>query len=166
MSAIAEAKARLPLPELMSRCGLGDRAKKSARCPFHDDKRNSFSIFKNNAGEFRWKCFAGCGGGDEINFIELHEKLSRRDATKRFLEMAGGRNGNAPVACPKKSESFDWEKCVAAFTDTHAENLARERGYSHEFCAWLKANGLVGIFDGCMAFPVHDVQGNVVAAHV
>jgi len=47
MNRVAEAKARLPLPELMSRCGLGDRARKSARCPFHDDLHNSFSVWEN-----------------------------------------------------------------------------------------------------------------------
>src|SRR4029453_17491298 len=38
-------------------------------------------------------------------------------------------------------------------------------GYSIEFCYWLKESGLVGLHDGCIAFPVHDRAGNVVAAH-
>jgi DNA primase len=86
---IAEAKRRLPLPALMHRIGLGAHAKKRAFCPFHDDQRTSFSIYRDDKGEWRFKCFTGCGQGDEINFLELHEKLSRQDAIKRFLELAG-----------------------------------------------------------------------------
>ena len=163
---VIEAKTILPLPALLHREGLGNHAKKSTRCPFHDDARNSFSVYKNGKGDFRWKCFAGCGHGDEINFLERRRGISRSEATKLFIEMAGSRNGSTPVARKAKPAVFNWERRVAALTDTHLEKLARERAYSREFCAWLKENGLVGIFDGCIAFPVHDVQGIVVAAHV
>jgi len=60
---IDEAKRRLPLPALMHRLGLGDHAKKSARCPLHDDQHNSFSVWQED-GIWFWKCHAGCGGGD------------------------------------------------------------------------------------------------------
>ena len=43
---IDEAKRRLPLPQLMEKEGLGDRAKKTAHCPFHDDEHKSFSVFQ------------------------------------------------------------------------------------------------------------------------
>src|SRR5438876_5345149 len=124
---IAEAKKILPVPALLHREGLGDRAKKSARCPFHDDKRNSFSIFKNGTGDFRWKCFAGCGGGDEITFLEKRKGISRSDATKLFIEMAGS-NGGAPVARSTRAVVFDWQSCVRAFTNKHVEEIAEWRG--------------------------------------
>ena len=108
MNKIGEAKTILPLPDLMERFGLGDRAKKSARCPFHDDKHNSFSVWRNPDGRWAWKCHAGCGAGDEINFLELHEKLSRRDAAKRFLDLAGV-NGAMP---PFSTTTFKWQPCV------------------------------------------------------
>jgi len=60
---------------------------------------------------------------------------------------------------------LDWHACVKAFTETHVERLAKWRGYSIEFCRWVKECGLVGLYDGCIAFPVHDRAGNVVAAH-
>ena len=47
---VAKAKAALPLPALMHQLGLGEHAKKSARCPFHDDKHNSFSVWRNEYG--------------------------------------------------------------------------------------------------------------------
>src|SRR5438094_5880212 len=120
IATIDEAKRRLPLPELMKRLGLGQHAMKSARCPFHDDKHNSFSVWQQN-GVWRWKCHVGCGCGDEINFLELHESLSRRDATKRFLELAGV-NGADPIhpsanARPMNAEpkTLNWDSCVDAF---------------------------------------------------
>ena len=51
---IAEAKRQLPLPALLHRLGLGEHAKKSARCPFHDDRHNSFSVWKNGGGLWFW----------------------------------------------------------------------------------------------------------------
>ena len=86
---IPAAKQRLPLPALMRELGLGEHAKKSARCPFHEDKHNSFSVYKNPKGEFRFKCFVGCGEGDEIIFLEKLKRISRSDAAKLYLEMAG-----------------------------------------------------------------------------
>src|SRR5437762_2718525 len=96
-STISQAKKILALPELMRRLGLGDHAKKSARCPFpfHDDQHNSFSVWQKENGAWRFKCHAGCGAGDEIDFLEVREGLSNSAAVKRFLEIAG-MNGSKP----------------------------------------------------------------------
>ena len=67
---IDEAKKRLPLPMLMHQVGLGAHAKKRAFCPFHDDQHPSFSVYRDNKGELRFKCFAGCSEGDEITFLK------------------------------------------------------------------------------------------------
>jgi DNA primase len=99
---ISQAKRRLPLPALLHRLGLGEHAKKSARCPFHDDKHNSFSVWKNGAGLWFWKCHAGCGDGDEITLVEKQQGISNKEATKLFLEMAGV-NGATPA--PRKVAS-------------------------------------------------------------
>src|ERR1700682_2554485 len=88
MSAIREAKRRLPLPELMNQLGLGDHAKKTAQCPFHTDGHMSFSVWEKD-GVWFFKCHAGCGKGDEINLIQLRRQISRSEATKVFLQMAG-----------------------------------------------------------------------------
>jgi len=163
---ILEAKHKLPLPSLLHRLGLGAHAKKSALCPFHDDQRKSFSIWKNGKELWAWKCHAGCGGGDEINFLELHEKLSRRDATKRFLEMSGV-NGAEPARSKQTSTSeLDWRTRVEALTDKDLEQLADWRGFTGEFCSWLKQNQIIGLYDGCIAFPLHADNREVVAAHI
>jgi hypothetical protein len=87
---IDKAKRQLPLPDLMSLLGLGEHAKKSARCLWHDDQRPSFSVFKGDDGFWHYNCFVcdSCGG-DEIAFLVKHFGISRREAIKRYLDMAG-----------------------------------------------------------------------------
>ena len=99
---------------------------------------------------------------DEVTFLEKHKGISRGDAIKLFLEMAGV-NGEASTS--KSASPLDWRACVKAFSQKHLERLARGRGYSIELCAWLKEAALVGLYDECIAFPVHDRAGNVIAAH-
>ena len=131
---IAEAKRRLPLPALVHRLGLGEHAKKSARCPFHEDKHNSFSVWKNGTGMWFWKCHTGCGEGDEITFLELYEGISNAEAIKLFLKMAGV-NGAAPRAKAdnaartlsphdKRRGDFNWDACVEAFTEAEIRRFA------------------------------------------
>jgi len=97
-----QAKQRLPLPELMKRLGLAEHAKKSARCPFHHDEHPSFSVFHSKMGKgWQWKCQVGCGYGDEIAFLVKHFGISRREAIKRCLDMAG-----FPANRPPKSHEY------------------------------------------------------------
>ena len=100
---IDEAKRRLPLPDLMSRLGLGGHAKKSAHCPFpgHEDKHESFSVFEGDDGFWHWNCFAGCGDGDEIMFLRKLKGLSNTEAMNRYLSMAG-----FPAGVPSKSREY------------------------------------------------------------
>lgn len=84
---IREAKSRLPLPDLLCKIDLGEHAQKSARCPLHEDRNASFSVWNGFHG-WRWKCHAGCGAGDEINFLELYRNLDRAAAIRFFLAMA------------------------------------------------------------------------------
>ena len=98
---IDEAKLRLPLPELMRQLGLGEHAKKSAHCPFHNDQRKSFSVFQDWDNSWYWKCHAGCGDGDEIDFVVKYKEISRREAIRLYLEMAG-----FPPSRPPKSHQY------------------------------------------------------------
>jgi DNA primase len=94
---IAEAKRRLPLPELMARLGFGDRARNKARCPFHlPDNHPSFSVYdKEGQGQYHWRCFTGCGSGDQIDFLAKVKGIDNKEATKEFLLMAGVTSGTA-----------------------------------------------------------------------
>jgi hypothetical protein len=99
---IDEAKGRLPLPELLMQLGLGAHAKTSARCLWHDDQHPSFSVFKGKDGFWHYKCFVcDAQGGDEITFLVKHLGITRREAIKRYLEMAG-----FPPSAPSKSREY------------------------------------------------------------
>jgi CHC2 zinc finger len=99
---IDEAKPRLPMPELLQRLELGAHAKKSARCMWHDDQHPSFSVFKGRDGFWHYKCFV-CDpqGGDEISFLAKHFNISRREAIKRYLDMA-----DFPAGVRNKSREY------------------------------------------------------------
>jgi CHC2 zinc finger len=87
---IDKAKRRLPLPELLAKLGLGEHARKSACCPWHDDQHQSFSVFQGKDGLWRYKCFVcDARGGDEIALLVKHLNVSGREAIRRYLEMAG-----------------------------------------------------------------------------
>lgn len=179
---IAEAKRTLQLPALLHRIGLGEHAKKSARCPFHDDKNNSFSIFRTNGnGSWRWKCFACNKDGDEIDLLAMVENLSKGDAIRRYCVLAGV-NGSKPQPLgaafreakaimqpepvPTKPEAFNWQFCIDALNSEDLERLSKWRGYKLEFCHELRDEKLIGVHNGLFAFPVRDAQNNVVGTHV
>ena len=61
--------------------------------------------------------------------------------------------------------ALDWEQCVKNFSDEHAAELCKWRGFSPEFVAWVKKEKLIGVHSGCFAFPVHDAKGNVTRIH-
>jgi len=125
-----------------------------AKCPAHDDHRPSLSIDEGSDGRALIKCHAGCSTDDVMGALGL---------TKRDLFAATITHQRDNGAAPTKM--FDWRTGIEAFSDKHIQQLAKWRGYSVEFCFWLKDNGLVGLYDGCISFPVHDPAGNVVAAH-
>jgi len=109
---IAEAKRRLPLPKLMTTLGLAEHAKKSGRCPFHSDEHPSFSVFEGTEGFWHWRCFVGCGDGDEIMFLRKLKGLSLTGAMSLYLEMAGfptrrreSREYPEPLGSPESPES-------------------------------------------------------------
>jgi putative DNA primase/helicase len=182
---IVEAKRRLPMPELLRKMGMEDRAKRSARCPFHEDKSPSFGIFQKD-GDWFWKCHAGCGEGDEIDFLAKSKGLQNGAAVREFLALAGmnGSSGAStflpcPVAAkpveektaePLADRGEEWVRCVDALDDAGLVFIAKDRGYAPTFCAWLKSQKLIGLYrdpkDGKpkVAFPVVD-EGKVVAIH-
>jgi len=51
-------------------------------CPFHNDKTPSCVIYPNGGG---WCCYAGCGAGDYIDFIEKYHKVEFKEAVRLIL---------------------------------------------------------------------------------
>jgi putative DNA primase/helicase len=125
-----------------------------AKCPAHDDRKASLSIGEGSDGRALIRCHAGCDNTAVLTSLGMKPRDLFRVTSHRQSD-----NGATSIA------AFDWSKCVAAFTDKHIERFAEWRGYSIEFCSWLKQSRLVGLHDNCIAFPVHDRAGNVVAVH-
>jgi hypothetical protein len=97
---IDEARTLLPLPSVMRRLRYDEKhIGKEALCPFHPDTHPSFSVFQKKDGTWWHRCFVGCSQGDEIAFLVKHFNISRREAIKRYLEMAG-----FPAKAPKSRE--------------------------------------------------------------
>src|SRR5436190_9589833 len=146
-------------------------AKRSAKgwiapCPAHEDHTPSLSINQGTDGRALVKCLAGCDTNDVLAAVGM--KLRDLFPAKYPQPSRNGSTASPSVRLKLKrtnEQSFDWRPCVEAFTQSHLERLAKWRGYSTEFCHWLKENGFVGLYEGCVAFPVHDRAGNVVAVH-
>lgn len=56
---------------------------------FHEDSSESFSIYQRGDGSWAWKCHAGCGGGDELDWLAKLRKLNNADACREFVKLAG-----------------------------------------------------------------------------
>jgi hypothetical protein len=125
-----------------------------AKCPAHDDRKPSLSIDEGSDGRALIRCHAGCD--NTAILASLGMKPRDLFPVTSHRQSDNGATSTAP---------FDWSKCVAAFTDKHIERLAEWRGYSIEFCSWLKQQRLIGLYDRCIAFPVHDRAGNIIACH-
>jgi hypothetical protein len=167
-SPIHDAKQRLPLPQLLERLGFLDNArKKQSRCPFHEDRNPSFSVWQNDHG-WHWKCHAGCGEGDEIDFLQRQEGLDNRAAIHRYLSLAGVETRHCSTLRPVLTVTpppFDWEACVAALAADEMVALAEQRGYRRNLFLELKDFKFIGLHRGGIAFPVHDDTGAVIGAH-
>lgn len=56
-----------------------------ARCPFHEDRNDSFSVNVNGAGG--WRCFAGCGAGDLLSFHGRITGMAFADVVRDLLRV-------------------------------------------------------------------------------
>jgi putative DNA primase/helicase len=139
------AKQEIDLPQLLKKMGVrlhpgaGERSYR-ARCPFHDDKDPSLSLVHWPWG-WGWKCHAGCGHGSVVDFLMLRDGLTKAEAIRATLYLAGldpgpngrytrpgFRAGSAPSPQPKAPINPEPPK-TAPLEEEHYEylHLARER---------------------------------------
>lgn len=81
----------------------------------------------------------------------LKSQEDESDAPPPFVEVA--------------AKPFDWRACVEATTDDRLQQLSEWRGYSIEFCRWLREAEMIGVWRGAFAFPVHDNEGKAIRCH-
>ncbi len=156
---LREAKRKLPLLALMAQLGYGEHAKKSARCPFHSDSSASFSVFTGNDGEVHWKCFAGCGQGDVIDFLACARNLSNADACREFKRLAG--ITAAPAPAPQAPPRRVLRPALHVGTNAEFARLAALRCISDAGLRLASAHGLLrfGQWRDCDAWFVTDDTG-------
>lgn len=94
-SPLALALERFTIPELWQLLGLSGTPQASCRSPFREDKNPSFTIY---AGGQRW-CDHGTGeGGDAVDFIAQACDLSKSEAARKLIDLAGTRGCGRPWA--------------------------------------------------------------------
>lgn len=144
---LSDAKQRLNINNLWRVLGLPGEPKKTCRCPFHQDHSPSLSI--SHDGQL-WHCFAGCGGGDAIDFLQAARGVSKSEACREFLRIAGGNCALVPF--PRKQQQCrpaTRSACKVELTDatpgTEKEwkSLAMLRNLSIEGVALAAQRGLL-----------------------
>ena len=157
---LSDAKQRLGIPALWNHFGFPGDPKKSCRCPWRPDHKPSFSVTPDG---LLWHDFATGEGGDAIDFLARASGLSRADACRKFIELAGGHLTPAPGATwphPQPAEA----KPKPAFPDfsrgTAADfkQLAGLRQISREGIEWAGERGLLrfATLKDCPAWIVTD----------
>ena len=142
---ISEAKARLSIPSLWARLGLPGIPMTACRSPFRQDRHGSFSVSK--CGRL-FNDFGTGEAGDAIDFLALATGLSKKAATVRFIEMAGGAScsplpvkQSPPAASPPRQKPGfpDFERG----TDAELHALADLRKVSFAACFIARGAGLL-----------------------
>lgn len=153
-STLATAKARLNIHGLWRHFGFDGEPKRGCRCPFHEDRKNSFSVFIGTDGFDAWNCFAGCGGGDAVDFFQRASGLSQKDACRKFIELAGGHVTRAPRAARPKPGFPDF---TTGTTDDF-QQLAGSRNIGREGLEFASERGLLrfATLKDCRAWIVTD----------
>jgi DNA primase len=77
---INDIKNHLSITEVLHHYNLRPNKNNMLNCPFHEDKTPSFQVYPQTN---TWCCFSSnckAGTGDQIQFIELYEKLNKHEA--------------------------------------------------------------------------------------
>jgi len=87
ISPLEVAKERLSVPAVWVMLGLPGRPGKSCRSPFREDRKASFSIYREGR---KWKDHSTGEGGDVADFLAAACTLSPEAACRKLIELAGG----------------------------------------------------------------------------
>jgi hypothetical protein len=143
-------KQRLLIPDVWQRLGLSNTPAASCRSPFRDDRSPSFSVYE---GGRRWKDFASDEGGDVIDFIAHACQIDNREATRRFLAMAGASGEFIPP--PSKSKATAKKLSLPKLSlgsDMEIATVAKIRGLMPEAISQARLLQTVAFGDVC-GFP-------------
>lgn len=168
-SVLERCRASLPMPDLMAKMGMPELAKKKTHSPFHDDKNPSFGIFPTDDGKWKWKDFSTGESGDELDFLKkIGNHNNTATALNFYMELANVQEEGSSHRHPATTiPAFDWKPAREALSKDKIEKVATWRGISPDFVGAMAQANLIGLVDGCVAFPVMDGHNTrIVGAHV
>jgi hypothetical protein len=129
---IANARERIPLPDLIGRSVALKRASRGllvGLCPWHTEKTGSFAVFSDH-----YHCF-GCGAhGDAIGFVMRSENLDFIEAVEQLVQLplVGQPATRTPERTSRRREvSNAWRKpwqAAKTIAGTLAQEYLRARG--------------------------------------
>ena len=159
-STLADAKARLNIHGLWRHFGFDGEPKASCHSPFRIDNKPSFSV---NADGTLWNDFATGEAGDAVDFVQRASGLSKKDACRKFIELAGGHITSAPRAARPQSPPVE-AKPKPVFPDfrngtaDEIKHLASRRNIGREGLDFASERGLLwfATLKGCPAWIVTD----------
>jgi hypothetical protein len=136
---LQEAKERVRISDLWREFGYEGEPKKQCRCPFHEDRTPSFSVFDEGR---KWKCFSGCGEGSVIDFLVLAKGISEEEACKEVLRRADANDCSPPIRRESPRPKSLELPALFPYSKDIAQQVADSRGVSItalEFASlWLK----------------------------
>lgn len=157
-STLADAKARLNIHALWQHFGFPGEPKASCKSPLREDQHPSFSV---NADGTMWHDFATGEAGDAVDFLQRASGLSRKDACRKFIELAGGHFTPTPRTAQSKRANAKPKPVFPDFTKGAAADftqLASLRRISREGVEWAGERGLLwfATLKDCPAWIVTD----------
>ena len=161
---LRDAKAKLDVATLWRALSLPGEPGRSCRCPLHEDRSASFSVFVGQRGGLRWKCHAGCGQGGPVELLARVFDIPEREACRRLLEMAGGDTATAvpprPRAklVPPPQRQLVLPVAMRLGTQADLQAVADRRGLSLRGVAQASIRGLLWFATsrGCPSWIVTD----------
>jgi hypothetical protein len=145
---------RLDIAQIWRVLGLPGESGKCVCSPFREDKRASFSVYKDASGRSRWRDHATGGHGDSLDFLCVAKGCDSGEALRWARDFLGiGRKPEA--AASTKTKWFpDLRRGAAAELNV----LAEGRGFGVDAMREAEGRGLFGFaeFAGTTCWAVRD----------
>lgn len=166
-------KGKKPLPSLEFVWGMlnleGIPTPGMHKCPRHEDKRASLSVFVSKDGSgLRWKCHAGCGAGDAVDLYATVKGCGRKAAYRILTQTSGEIVDDLTAHIVRRSkEALSDDSLRPAFMCSHVDvderisRLSELRKIPLEGVKLAYRRGLLGFgsHEGYAAWVVLDSSG-------